>query len=53
MTSDDPGTYTDEMIRRYKEYRRLTEATDVSITTGGSTRISYTLDGRRQSRRIF
>lgn len=53
MTSDDPGTYTDEMIRRYKEYRHLREATDVSITTGGSTRISYTLDGRRQSRRIF
>ena len=53
MTSDDPGKYTDEMIRQYQTYRKLTEATDVSITTGGSTRISYTLNGKKQSRRLF
>ena len=53
MTSDDPGSYTDEMIEQYRRFRHLTEAEDVSVTTGGSTRISYTIDGHRQSRRVF
>ena len=45
LTSDDPGTYTDEMKRQYKELRHLTEADQVHVRdTDGGTVISYHLD---------
>lgn len=53
MTSDDPGKYTDEMVEQYRRYRHLLEAENVTVHTGRTIRISYTIDGQRHSRRLF
>ena len=53
LTSDDPSQYTDDMISRYREYRGLMAANNVTVSGGLPLRISYSLAGRRQSRSLF
>lgn len=49
LTSDDPSSYTDEMKKKYRYYRSLTEAVDISVETDPVLKISYTLDGKRHT----
>ena len=54
LTSDDPSRYTDEMISLYRKCRALTAAEDVTVSGSGlPVRVSYTMDGQRQSRSLF
>ena len=46
LTSDDPGKYTDEQIKKYNYYRSLQEAEDVKLIRGERVGISYKLNGR-------
>lgn len=50
LISDDPGKYTDEMVKKYKTYRKLTEATVLSVK-GKS--ITFMIDGQKQKITLF
>ncbi len=53
LTSDDPGSYSPQMIETYKEMRHLSEAQDVHVSTKDDIIVvDYTLDGFRE-REIF
>ncbi len=47
LTSDDPGSYTEEMRQKYREYRHLTEAKTESVSLDHGISITYLLDGNR------
>ncbi|MBR3357614.1 MAG: alpha-galactosidase [Solobacterium sp.] len=54
LTSDDPSSYTDEMVRQYREYRKLTEAKVLEVrTTNNAVYITYMLDGIRHTATLF
>lgn len=46
MTSDDPGSYTTEMIDQYKRLRHLTTAKVLSVDSREGITILYELDGK-------
>ena len=49
MTSDDPGSYSPQMIRIYKKMRHLSEAEDIHVSTKGTIIVvDYVLDGRKE-----
>lgn len=50
LISDDPNKYTDEMIKKYKAYRKLTEASVLSVK---DTTITFMIDGQKQKITLF
>jgi alpha-galactosidase len=46
LTSDSPANYTDDMIRKYQEYRKLASALVTDVSTDDSITIEYVLDGQ-------
>ncbi len=49
LTSDDPNTYTDEMIQQYHTYRHLTKAQIKEIHMDQNLVIRYALDGKEET----
>lgn len=47
LTSDDPGSYTEAMKQKYREYRHMTEAKVESVSLDSGITITYVLDGVR------
>ena len=53
LTSDDPSSYTEDMVRRYREYRRLTKANVLRVYAEKAVYITYELDGTRHTATLF
>ncbi|MCH4206514.1 MAG: hypothetical protein LKF53_09030 [Solobacterium sp.] len=53
LISDDPGRYTDEMIRKYKEARHLSEAEVLHVRNDNGIAIEYELDGIKREIQLF
>lgn len=53
LTSDDPGKYTDEMLRQYHEIRQLSKAKVLNVNTDHGIVIDYLLDGRTETLHLF
>ncbi len=50
LTSDDPGSYTEEMKEAFRQYRYIAEhAENVRIVHGKQTEIRYTIDGAEKT----
>lgn len=46
LTSDNPSTYTAQMIAKYKEYRKLANAVVTKVHINQGIDITYALDGK-------
>ena len=46
LTSDCPANYTNDMIRKYQEYRKLASALVTDVNTDEGITIEYVLDGQ-------
>ena len=46
LTSDSPANYTDDMIQKYQEYRKLASALVTDVNTDEGITIEYVLDGQ-------
>lgn len=46
LTSDSPANYTDEMVKKYQEYRKLASALVTYVNTDEGITIEYALDGQ-------
>ena len=53
LTSDDPGKYTDEMMRQYQEIRHLAKAKVLQVNTDQGIVIDYLLDGKNETIHLF
>lgn len=53
LTSDDPGSYTNEMKEQYRLYRSLTKARNVRIYNDEGISVVYDLEGETTRRRLF
>jgi alpha-galactosidase len=53
LISDDPGKYSDEMIRKYKEARHLSEAKVLHVSNDNGIAIEYELDGIKREIHLF
>lgn len=53
LTSDDPGSYTEEMKRQYRLYRSLTKAENVRVSSDSGITVVYDLDDETTRRRLF
>ena len=53
LTSDDPGSYTDEMKQNYQKYRHFSKAKVLHVNYGSSIQIGYELDGKEESVSLF
>ena len=46
LTSDSPANYTDDMVRKYQDYRRLASALVTDVNTDEGITIEYVIDGQ-------
>ncbi len=54
LTSDDPNNYTDEMKRKYAEFRYIAEnAREVVFDRDNGLHVTYMLDGKHYRKRLF
>ncbi len=54
LTSDDPSSYTEEMVHKYKKYRKLTEADVQQVYTDDhAVYVTYVLDGQKTTVTLF
>ena len=53
LTSDDPSSYTSEMIQSYREYRALTKAHVLKVKGERAVEITYELDGKEKTVTLF
>lgn len=49
LTSDDPSSYTEEMRRKYRYYRSLTNAVVTGVSADRNVSITYELDGHKHT----
>jgi len=53
LTSDDPSSYTEEMVEEYNEVRKLMDAEDIEVSTDNGLKIRCISEGRIKDFELF